>query len=226
MIQAYSWCTPNGEKLHIMLEETGLPYELTPINIGRGDQKTFEFIQISPNGKIPAIVDPEGPDGKPLSLMESGAILLYLAEKSGKLLPSDSRQVQMMRQWLFFQVGHVGPMFGQAHHFDRYAPTKIDYAVQRYGKESRRLMSVLDRRLSESRYLAGDEYTVADIATFPWVRSGATGVVLSEYPGVERWSRSISERPAVQRGLAWLQDEKRDIDEEARRHLFGDDAIA
>ena len=175
MIQVYSWPTPNGHKVHIMLEECGLrlgrDWQVHPVNIGQGDQFTPEFLKISPNNKIPALVDPVGPDGKPISLFESGAILLYLAAKTGKLLPKSDRQKFETLQWLMFQMGGVGPMLGQAHHFRIYAPEKIDYAYDRYTNEAKRLYGVMNKQLESQKFIAGKQYTVADIAIFPWVRS-------------------------------------------------------
>ena len=202
MIDAYSWATPNGHKVHIMLEECGLPYRVHAIDIGSGEQFTPEFLAISPNNKIPAIVDPDGPDGKPISLFESGAILLYLAAKTGKFLPADVRGKYEVLQWLMFQMGGVGPMFGQTHHFLRYAPEKVDYAIGRYTRETTRLYGVLNARLGQHEYLA-DEYSIADIATFPWVaRHEWHDVALASYPHVLRWFKAIANRPAVQRGMA------------------------
>src|SRR5574343_1341200 len=160
MIDLYTWPTPNGHKIHIMLEECKLPYRVHPINIGAGDQFQPDFLKISPNNKIPAIVDPHGPDGKPISLFESGAILLYLASKFGKLLPKTDCQKYEVLQWLMFQMGGVGPMLGQAHHFRLYAPEKIDYAIQRYSNEAKRLYSVMDRQVSQHKFIAGRQYTI------------------------------------------------------------------
>ncbi|MDP3083841.1 MAG: glutathione S-transferase N-terminal domain-containing protein, partial [Rubrivivax sp.] len=171
MIEVYSWATPNGHKVHIMLEECGLPYRVVPVDIGAGEQFQSDFLAISPNNKIPAIVDPEGPDGAPISLFESGAILLYLAGKTGKFLPTDTRGKYKTLEWLMFQMGGVGPMLGQAHHFRVYAPEKIAYAVERYTNEAKRLYGVMNSQLAKSRYIAGPEYTIADIAIFPWLRS-------------------------------------------------------
>jgi len=178
-IELYSWATPNGHKVHIMLEELGLPYNVHAINIGAGDQFDPEYLKISPNNKMPAIVDPDGPDGKPLSIFESGAILIYLAEKHGRFLSQDGRTRYVTLQWLMWQMGGLGPMLGQAHHFRQYAPEPIDYAVKRYTNESNRLYGVLDKRLGEARYLAGDDYSIADIAAWPWTR-------FPERQGVER----------------------------------------
>jgi GST-like protein len=224
MIDVYTWPTPNGHKVHIMLEECELAYRVHAVDIGAGDQFEPEFLRISPNNKIPAIVDPDGPDGKPISLFESGAILIYLAGKTGRFLPADVRGKYRALEWLMFQMGGIGPMFGQAHHFRIYAPEKIDYAINRYTNEARRLYGVLDRRLAEAPYLAG-EYGVADIATFPWTRSHERqGVDLADYPNVKRWFDAIAARPAVQRGVQVLADRRKPVaqlDEKARQNLFG-----
>jgi GST-like protein len=222
-IQVHSWPTPNGHKVHIMLEECGLPYEAIPVNIGAGEQFRPEFLAISPNNKIPAIVDPQGPDGKPISLFESGAILLYLAAKTGRFLPASDRAKFEVLQWVMFQMGGVGPMLGQAHHFRMYAPEKIQYAIDRYTNEARRLYGVIDRRLAQSKWLGGDEYSVADIATFPWLRSWQNqGIVLDEYPQLKRWFDTIAARPAVQRGVQVLASLRKPItDDKAREVLFG-----
>ena len=200
MIQLYTWVTPNGKKVSIMLEELGIPYEVHPVNLGQGDQFKPEYLAINPNNKIPAIIDPDGPGGKPFILFESGAILLYLAEKSGKLWPADMRQRYTVIQWLMFQMGGVGPMFGQANYFYR-LKEKVPYAIERFHKEARRLYNVLDQELARKEYLAG-EYSIADIATYPWVwRHEIHQVKLEEYPNVKHWYETISERPAVQRGM-------------------------
>lgn len=202
MIDLYTWKTPNGRKISVMLEETGLPYRVHPIDIGRDEQFSEEFLRINPNNKIPAIVDPDGPDGKPITLFESGAILVYLAGKTGKLLPTDTRGKYIALQWLMFQMGGVGPMFGQVHHFLRAAPEEVPYAIERYTKEKDRLYGVLDQRLGEVEYLAG-EYSIADIATYPWVsRHDWQKTDLNRYPNVQRWYETIGARPAVQRGMA------------------------
>ena len=223
MIDVYSTATPNGHKVHVMLEECGLPYRVHHIDIGAGDQFKPSFLAISPNNKIPAIVDADGPDGKPISLFESGAILLYLASKTGRFLGESDREKFSTLQWLMFQKGGVGPMLGQAHHFRIYAPEKIEYAVNRYTNEAKRLYGVMDRRLGESAYLAGDEYTIADIATFPWTRSFKNqGVELAEFPHVQRWFDEISARPAVQRGVEVLANLRKPLtDDKARDTLFG-----
>ena len=185
MIDLYTWPTPNGHKIHIMLEETGLPYRVHPIDIGAGDQFKPEFLRISPNNKMPAMVDSDGPDGKPMSLFESGAMLLYLASKTGKFLPQDIRDRWSTLQWLMFQMGGVGPMLGQAHHFLGYAPEKIEYAMKRYSNEANRLYGVMDRRLAESKFIACDEYTIADMAIMPWLRfPERQGVDIADYPRV------------------------------------------
>lgn len=222
-IKAYSWPTPNGHKVHVMLEECGLPYEAIPVNISRGEQFAPEFLAISPNNKIPAIVDPQGPDGKPIALFESGAILVYLAAKTGRFLPAGDREKFEVLQWLMFQMGGVGPMLGQAHHFRLYAPEKVDYAINRYSNEAKRLYGVIDRRLAGSEWLGGDAYSIADIATFPWLRSWQNqGVVLDEYPHLKKWFDTIAARPAVQRGVQVLADlRKPGTDDKAREILFG-----
>lgn len=223
MIDLYSWTTPNGHKLHIMLEETGLDYRAHGVNIGAGEQFKPEFLKISPNNKIPAMVDQDGPDGTPFSLFESGAMLIYLAEKTGRFLPGDARGRYETQAWLMFQMASVGPMLGQAHHFFKYAPEKIDYAQKRYQNEANRLYGVMDKRLGETAYLAGDEYTIADIATFPWLRSASNqGVDMQDYPNVSRWFDEINQRGGVQRGLQVLSDVKSDLtNEQARESLFG-----
>jgi GST-like protein len=201
MIDLYTWTTPNGRKVSIMLEELGLPYRVFPINIGKDDQFKPEFVKISPNSKIPAIVDPEGPDGKPLAMMESGAILIYLADKTGKLLAKSGRERYEALQWLMFQMGGVGPMFGQTHHFLRAAKEQVTYAIERYTRETRRLYGVLNDHLEDHDYLA-DAYSIADIATYPWVsRYEWHKVDLNDFPHVKRWFDAISARPAVQKGM-------------------------
>ncbi len=192
-IEVYSWPTPNGHKIHIMLEECGLPYNARPINIGKGDQFAPDFLQISPNNKIPAITDPDGPDGKPISLFESGAILVYLAGKTGKLLPKTDRERYDVLQWLMFQMGGVGPMLGQAHHFRMYAPEKISYAIERYSNEAKRLYGVIDKQLSKNKFIAGKTYSIADIAIFPWLRSwDKQGITLTDYPHLKAWFDAIA----------------------------------
>ncbi|MBL0418956.1 glutathione S-transferase N-terminal domain-containing protein [Ramlibacter sp. AW1] len=223
MIEVHSWPTPNGHKVHVMLEECGLPYRVHPVNIGKGEQFSPEFLAISPNNKIPAIIDTEGPGGQPIALFESGAILVYLAEKTGRFLPTEARARYDTLQWLMFQMGGVGPMLGQAHHFRLYAPEKIGYAIDRYTHEARRLYGVLDRRLAQSAWLAGGDYTIADIATFPWLRSWQNqGVELAEFPHVKRWFDTIAARPAVERGVAVMAELRKPItDDTSRENLFG-----
>ena len=223
MIEVYSWPTPNGHKVHIMLEECGLAYRVHPVDIGAGDQFTPAFLAISPNNKIPAITDPDGPDGEPISLFESGAILLYLAGKTGKLLPSDTRGKYEVLQWLMFQMGGVGPMLGQAHHFRIYAPEKLPYAIERYTNEAKRLYGVLNKRLAHATYLGGRDYSIADIAVFPWLRSWKNqGVEMSDYPHLKGWFDEIDKRPAVKRALQVLATERKPLtDDKAREVLFG-----
>ena len=223
MIDLYTWPTPNGHKVHIMLEETGLPYNVIPIDISRGDQFEPDFLEISPNNKMPAIVDREGPDGKPIAVFESGAILIYLADKTGQLMAHEPRARYEVLQWLMFQMGGIGPMFGQANHFRSYAPEKIAYAIDRYTNEAGRLYGVMDRRLGEADYLAGD-YSIADIATWPWMRNpDRRGQNIDDFPNVKRWFQAIEARPAVQRGIEVLADAGRsgDITQEEREILFG-----
>ena len=201
MIDLYTWSTPNGRKVSIMLEECGFAYRVHKVDIGKGEQFKPEFLDINPNNRIPAIVDYEGPDGHALRLFESGAILVYLAGKSGRLLPLSVRGKYIALQWLMFQMGGVGPMFGQAHHFLRSAKEQVPYAIERYSAETRRLYGVLEKRLSQAAFLA-EEYSIADIATFPWVaRYEWHKVELNEFPHVKRWFDSISARPAVARGM-------------------------
>ena len=202
MIDLYTWTTPNGRKVSIMLEECGLPYRVHKVDIGKGEQFRPEFLAINPNNRIPAIVDPQGPDGQPLSLFESGAILVYLAGKAGRFLPASDRGKYIALQWLMFQMGGVGPMFGQAHHFLRAAPEQVPYGIKRYTDETRRLYGVLDKRLGEASFLA-EEYSIADMATFPWVaRHEWHKVALQDFPNVKRWYDTIALRPAVARGMA------------------------
>ncbi|AGY57239.1 glutathione S-transferase family protein [Gloeobacter kilaueensis] len=206
MIELYTWNTPNGQKIPIFLEETGLPYALHPINIGKGEQKQPDYLAINPNGRIPAIVDSDGPDGKPLAIFESGAILIYLAEKSGQLLPQDPRRRIEVLEWLMFQMAGVGPMFGQLGYFKRQEPPNPP-AVERFLQETVRLLGVLDGRLAQEPFLAG-EYSIADISTFGWVRGAAQrlGVPLEEKPHVRRWLEAVAGRPAVQKALQILQE--------------------
>ena len=225
MIDLYTWPTPNGHKVHIMLEEVGLEYRVHPVNINEGDQFDPDFLAISPNNKMPAIIDRDGPGGEPFSLFESGAILMYLAEKTNRLMPRDMGPRYKVVQWLMFQMGGIGPLLGQAHHFRIYAPEKIPYAVDRYTKEAARLYGVMDRRLAESAYLAGDEYTIADIACWPWLRRPERqGQRHEDFPNLKRWFDAIAARPAVERGVAVLAEHQRTgpISAEARENLFGD----
>ena len=201
-IDLYTWGTPNGRKVSIMLEELELPYKTIPVNIAKDEQFAPEFLEISPNNKIPAIVDPDGPDGQPISVFETGAILIYLANKTGQLMPTGARQQVDVMQWLMFQMGGVGPMMGQAHHFRRFAPEKIGYAIDRYTNETTRLYGVIDRRLADNDWLAADAYTIADIATFPWIaRHEWQGMELADFPNLHKWYDRIWNRPAVQRGF-------------------------
>ncbi len=200
-IQLYTWGTPNGRKISIMLEETGLAYDAHSVNIGQDEQFEPDFLKISPNGKIPAIVDPDGPDGSPISLFESGAILIYLAEKTGQLLPSEPRAKYECLQWLMWQMGGFGPMLGQAHHFLRKPKEVVPYGQNRYRKEAHRLYGVLDRLLAERQYMAG-EYSIADIATYPWAaRHEWHQVDIAQFENVKRWYDGLSARPAVERGM-------------------------
>ena len=224
MIEVWTWPTPNGHKVHIALEELGLPYTVVPVNIGKGDQFKPAFLAITPNHRIPAIVDPDGPGGKPITLFESGAILIYLAEKTGRLMPTDPVARYKALEWMMFQMGGIGPMFGQFGHFNNYAPEKLTYAIERYQNEVRRLHKVLDKRLSEVEFLAGDTYSMADIITFPWLRNPERrNVELAEYPHVKRWFDAIALRPAVVRGCAVLSENQRSgpITDAEREVMFG-----
>lgn len=227
MIDVYSWATPNGHKVHIMLEECGYQlgrdWQAHAVNIGAGDQFKPEFLKISPNNKIPALVDPDGPDGKPISLFESGAILVYLAAKAGKFMPATDRGKYEVLQWLMFQMGGVGPMLGQNHHFRLYAPEKLPYAIDRYTNEAKRLYGVIDKQLSQHAWLAGDAYTIADMATFPWLRNWKNqGVELDDYPHLKKWFDLIAARPAVQRGVQVLAAQRQQLtDDKSRDILFG-----
>jgi len=223
MIEVYSWPTPNGHKVHIMLEECGLPYRVHAVDIGAGDQFKPEFLAISPNNKVPAITDPDGPEGAPISLFESGAILLYLAGKTGRFLPQGTAAKYEVLQWLMFQMGGVGPMLGQAHHFRIYAPEKIPYAVDRYTNEAKRLYGVMDKRLARSKYLGGPEYSIADMAVYPWLRSWKNqGIDWNDHPHLRGWFDEIGARPAVQRGCEVLAGARKPLtDDKARELLFG-----
>jgi GST-like protein len=208
-IELYYWPTPNGWKISIMLEECGLPYSVMPVNISKGEQFKPEFLAISPNNRIPAIVDPDGPGGKPISVFESGAILQYLGRKTGKFYPTDERARVEVEQWLYWQVGGLGPMAGQAHHFRIYAPEKIDYAITRYTNEVARLYGVMNKRLADREFLAG-EYSIADIACAGWSKLWERqGQDISKFPHFKRWLETVKARPAVQRGLAVLAEERK-----------------
>lgn len=227
MIKVYSWPTPNGHKVHVMLEECGLrlgrDWEAIPVNIGTGDQFAQEFLAISPNNKIPALVDPNGPDGKPISLFESGAILLYLAAKTGKFLPNSDRAKFEVLQWLMFQMGGVGPMLGQTHHFRMYAPEKVDYAINRYTNETKRLYGVMNKQLAQRKFIACSQYTIADIAIFPWLRNWENqGIDWADYPHLKNWFDLLGARPAVQRGVKVLADLRKPLTgDKERETLFG-----
>jgi GSH-dependent disulfide-bond oxidoreductase len=223
MIDLYFWPTPNGQKVSIFLEEAGLPYNVVPIDIGKGEQFEPKFLEVSPNNKIPAIVDHEGPGGKPISVFESGAILMYLAEKTGKFMPADARGRWQAAEWVMFQMGTVGPMLGQANHFRNYAPEKLQYAIDRYTNESKRIFNVMDRRLTGRDYLAG-VYSIADMACWPWIVSRKKGGEYDEFANLTRWVDTIGERPAVKRGMAVLMDTIQrggGMDAKAREILFG-----
>ena len=227
VIKIYSWPTPNGYKIHVMMEECGFregrDWQAIPINIGAGDQFKSEFLSISPNNKIPAMIDPHGPDGKPMALFESGAILLYLASKTGKFLPKTDRLKFQVLQWLMFQMGGVGPMIGQNHHFRQYASEKIEYAINRYTNETKRLYGVMDKQLSISKFLACNQYTIADIAVFPWLRNWENhGIDWTDYPHLKKWFDLVSARPAVQRGVKILADLRKPLTGKKEREiLFG-----
>lgn len=228
VIDVYSWPTPNGHKVHIMLEECG--YKLGrdwlahPVHIGQGEQFTPEFLTISPNNKIPALVDPVGPDGKPISVFESGAILLYLAAKTGQYLPKSDRAKFEVLQWLMFQMGGVGPMLGQNHHFRIYAPEKIPYAIDRYTNEAKRLYGVMDKQLALGKYIAGNSYSIADMAIYPWLRNWKNqGIDWKDFPRLKEWFDLIGDRPAVKRGCEVLADLRKPLqnDKKAMETLFG-----
>ena len=222
MIDLFSWPTPNGQKVHIALEETGLAYTTHAVNIGAGEQFSPEFLAINPNHRIPAIVDQDGPAGK-LALFESGAILVYLADKAGNFMPADAAGRYVCLQWLMFQMSGIGPMFGQFAHFNAYAPEKLDYAIERYRKEARRLVGVMEKRLKQEPFLAGT-YSIADMAAWPWIHVGATrSFEWDDYPKVKAWHDVIEARPAVQRGMALLAEHRRPgpMDEKTKDVLFG-----
>ncbi len=225
MIDLYFWPTPNGFKITILLEECGLPYDVKFVNIGKGDQFEPEFLRISPNNRMPAIVDQDGPDSKPISVFESGAILQYLGRKTGKFYPGNERARVEVDEWLFWQIGGLGPMAGQAHHFRQYAPEKIGYAYDRYTDEVNRLYGVMEIRLGEFDFLAGD-YSIADMAAFPWVRLyERQGQDLADFPNLETWCKRISDRPAVARALEVGKEERANWDlkkdKTAKSVLFG-----
>ncbi len=221
MIELYTSATPNGQKIHIMLEETDLPYRLHWVDLRKGEQFDPEFLKISPNNKIPVILDRDGPGGEPFSVFESGAILLYLAEKTGKFLPSEPRARTRVLEWLMFQVGGVGPMLGQAHHFRAYAREKIPYAIERYTNEGARIYRVLDKRLSEQEYLAGD-YSIADMAVFPWIRlHERQGQDMADHPHLSRWFDAIAARPAVAKDMEKTRDVVGTITDEMWDNLWG-----
>lgn len=228
MIDLHYWTTPNGHKITIFLEETGLPYRIFPVNIGKGDQFKPGFLEIAPNNRIPAIVDREPVDkGAPVSMFESGAILLYLADKTGKLIPPDLRGRAETLQWLFWQMAGLGPMAGQNHHFGSYAPEKIAYAIKRYVNETNRLYGVLDKRLADRAYVAGRDYTIADIACYPWiVPHKMQQQSLDDFPNLKRWFEEIKARPAVVRAYEKAKEinTKPSLDEESRKILFGQTA--
>jgi len=225
MIELYYWPTPNGHKITIMLEECGLPYEVHYINIGKGDQFQPDFLKISPNNRMPAIIDTDGPDGKPISVFESGAILQYLGRKTGQFYPQDERARVAVEEWLFWQMGGLGPMAGQAHHFRQYAPEPVPYGIDRYTNEVNRLYGVMDKRLADSDYLAGD-YSIADMAAYPWVRPyKRQGQDLADFPALEAWYQRIHDRPAVARAIVVGQEERAKFDlskdKNAQSVLFG-----
>lgn len=227
-IELYYWPTPNGWKATIMLEELAVPYDVRYVNIGKGEQFEPDFLKISPNNRMPAIVDPDGPGGEPISVFESGAILQYLGRKFGKFYPSEERARVETEQWLFWQMGGLGPMAGQAHHFRQYAPEQIQYGIDRYTNEVNRLYGVLNRRLADRDFLAGD-YSIADMAAYPWVRPFKNqGQDLDDFPHVKRWFETISARPAVEKAVAVGQEYRRNLadDKEAQKVLFGQRARA
>ncbi|OYX85359.1 MAG: glutathione S-transferase [Azorhizobium sp. 32-67-21] len=224
-IELHYWPTPNGWKITIMLEECGLPYDIKLVNIGKGDQFKPDFLAISPNNKMPAIVDPDGPDGAPISIFESGAILQYLGRKTGKFYPADERRKVDVEQWLFWQMGGLGPMAGQAHHFRIYAPEKLPYAIDRYTNEVHRLYGVMNKQLAEREFLAGD-ISIADFACIGWAKLWERqGQDITEFPHFKRWLETMLQRPGVQRGLAVNADERQKIDlakdQDAQKVLFG-----
>ncbi len=208
MLDLYFWPTPNGYKISILLEELGLPYRVVPVHIGRGEQFSLEYMAINPNSKIPALVDSDGPGGAPILLFESGAIMMYLAEKAGwRFMPQEPRARYGVIQWVMFQMAGIGPMLGQAHHFRNYTKEPLQYAVDRYTKEAGRLYAVVDKRLAQSTWLGGEDYSIADMATYPWLRAHKLqGQNLQDFPHLQRWYAQVRERPAVQRGLAVMSE--------------------
>jgi GSH-dependent disulfide-bond oxidoreductase len=230
MIEVWTWPTPNGHKVHIALEELGLPYTVVPVNIGKGDQFRPDFLAMTPNHRIPVIVDHDGPDGQKLTLFESAAILLYLSEKTGgKLIPADPAGRYSCLQWMMFQMGGTGPMFGQYNHFANYASEKIPYAIMRYTNEVQRLHRVLDKRLAQAEYLAGSEYSMADVINFPWIRNPERrNIDLGFYPNLKRWHDTVAARPAVQRGVEVLADKKKTgvVTDAERDVMFGQTQFA
>ena len=203
MYDIYNWPTSNGRKINIAVEELEVEYKIHPIAIGKGEQFSAEFTELNPNQKIPAVVDQDGPDGKPYTMFESGAILMYLAEKHGKLIPTDMTKRYEVIQWLMFQMAGVGPNLGQTHHFRRAAPEKVPYAIERFTNETRRLWGVMDKRLDDRDWIAADEFSIADIAVFPWaMRHEWQGISLDEFPNMKRWYETVESRPGVKRGLA------------------------
>jgi len=227
MIDLYTWPTPNGWKVHIMLEECGLAYNTHAINIGAGEQHAPDFLAISPNNRIPAIVDSDGPDGAPISVFESGAILIYLAEKTGKFYATDIREKTQINEWLMWQMGGLGPMLGQNHHFNKYAPEQLPYAQNRYINEAKRLYGVADRQLAKHAYMAGDRYTIADIACYGWMSLWeGQKQDIKAFPHVERWLAELCERPALIKGMALLIEKRKNLAQVqgAQEKLFGNKA--
>ena len=228
MIDLYYWPTPNGHKITMFLEETGLPYTLKPINIGKGEQFAPDFLQIAPNNRMPAIIDHAPADGgAPVSVFESGAILLYLADKTGQFLPTDLRQRVQATEWLMWQMGGLGPMLGQNHHFRNYAPERLEYAINRYVNETNRLYGVLDRRLADREFVAG-EYSIADMASYPWIIPEAQGQDMAAFPNLARWHAAIKARPATERAYARAKEVRPEgqqpMSDEAKKLLFGQTA--
>jgi GST-like protein len=224
VIDLHTWPTPNGHKVQIMLEELGVRYNVFPVDITQGRQFHPDYLALNPNHKVPTIVDSEGPDGSPLAVFETGAILIYLAEKYGRFLPTGARMRSEVLQWLMWQMGGLGPMLGQAQHFHRYAPQAVPYAIERYTREGRRLLEVLDRRLERREFIV-DDYTIADIACFPWVRiHKMANQTIDDLPNVKRWYGIVRARPAVERGVKLLIDQWVDVttSDDARTNLFGD----